>query len=423
MDTSSAELSAARMPKHVTLGVRNCREVTITAPTTPDEITGVLFNSCPENEPQAAVLQQELIIACSDLIAQKPFAFDGVLTIRLSWLADAISLMLNYMQSTGNIRKDSVIGKLNLSLSCTSSIHTSKCVEFECLASHVHGNNFVKNLISSRRPFLVFMYYMYRNCSTHCFLETDQSLSVYDLPPIVIKDVVVALLTKKYWHLLTPLQSRRLNGSLNRVPINFYDSVWKILERTQGGIVIAGRNLPQQPTLSDMTQFELTFAYKIESMLSVIGHPEYRHVLVELLCIIAIILERNCELIFSDKLDLDQLIFSAFRLYCSENGIRDMDDMTPFYELDNSDFTKNSSANYLTRVYQISILFYWYDRRLKMCISSARNFQSVVDCMLSGTLLNRRNTSTFMSGDSLRLTPMFLSERSDDQGYSSCSVS
>lgn len=30
-----------------------------------------------------------------------------------------------------------------------------------------------------------------------------------------------------------------------------------------------------------MTQFELTFAYKIESMMSVIAHPEYRQVLVE----------------------------------------------------------------------------------------------------------------------------------------------
>lgn len=52
----------------VTLGVRGCGEVTISSPTTPDVITDVLFSSCPEDEPQAAVLQQELIIACSDLV-------------------------------------------------------------------------------------------------------------------------------------------------------------------------------------------------------------------------------------------------------------------------------------------------------------------------------------------------------------------
>lgn len=32
-------------------------------------------------------------------ICKKPYAFDGVLTIRLSWLSDAISLMLDYLQS------------------------------------------------------------------------------------------------------------------------------------------------------------------------------------------------------------------------------------------------------------------------------------------------------------------------------------
>lgn len=40
----------------------------------------------------------------------------------------------------------------------------------------------------------------------------------------------------------------------------------------------------QQPTLSDMTQYELTFAYEIESMMSVIAHPEYRQILVEVKC-------------------------------------------------------------------------------------------------------------------------------------------
>ncbi|MCP9266171.1 Phosphorylase b kinase regulatory subunit beta [Dirofilaria immitis] len=91
--------------KQITIGVIGYREMTITAPTTPDQIADALFNSYPEDEPQAAVLQQELIIACSDLIAQKPHAFDGVLTIRLSWLTDAMSLMLNYMRSAENIKK------------------------------------------------------------------------------------------------------------------------------------------------------------------------------------------------------------------------------------------------------------------------------------------------------------------------------
>ncbi len=37
----------------------------------------------------------------------------------------------------------------------------------------------------------------------------------------------------------------------------------------------------QQPTLSDMTQSELTFAYRIDGMMSIIAHPEYRQLMVE----------------------------------------------------------------------------------------------------------------------------------------------
>lgn len=43
----------------------------------------------------------------------------------------------------------------------------------------------------------------------------------------------------------TPLQRRQLNGALNRVPSDFYDLVWGILERTPGGIQVAGFLLPQ----------------------------------------------------------------------------------------------------------------------------------------------------------------------------------
>ncbi|KAK6109710.1 Glycosyl hydrolases 15 family protein [Brugia pahangi] len=346
--------------KQITVGVSGCREMTITAPTTPDEIAVALFDSYPENEPQASVLQQELIIACSDLIAQKPYAFDGVLTIRLAWLSDAMSLMLNYMRSAGSVKKGSVVGMLNKSISSTQA-------------------NF------------------YAKKSTVMRLELGENLSVYDLSPILVKDVVAALLTRKYWHLLTPLQSRRLNGSLNRVPPNFYDSVWKILERTQGGIVIAGQHLPQQPTLSDMTPFELTFSYKIESMMSAIEHPEYRQILVELLCIIAVILERNSELIFSDKLDLDQLISTAFRQYCSDHDIADGNDMTSFYELDDSDLSRNSTASYFAR--------------------------AVIDSLLNGICLTKRKITTFMPSDSLSCAPASNPERPDNQGYNGCLVS
>ena len=77
------------------------------------------------------------------------------------------------------------------------------------------------------------------------------------------------------------LQQRQLNGSLNRVPPDFYERVWKVVGKTPEGIVVANHHLPQQPTLSDMTEYELTFAFAVDDLLNAIAHPEYRQMMVE----------------------------------------------------------------------------------------------------------------------------------------------
>jgi len=53
--------------------------------------------------------------------------------------------------------------------------------------------------------------------------------------------------------------------------------------RCPGGIVVNGRELPQQTTLSSMTRSELTFALLVESLLHHIQLPEYRQIIVEVI--------------------------------------------------------------------------------------------------------------------------------------------
>jgi phosphorylase kinase alpha/beta subunit len=55
--------------KQLFLGISQNREVSISSPSTPAEIANAIFNSCPDDQPQVAVFQQELIIACSDLVS------------------------------------------------------------------------------------------------------------------------------------------------------------------------------------------------------------------------------------------------------------------------------------------------------------------------------------------------------------------
>lgn len=82
---------------------------------------------------------------------------------------------------------------------------------------------------------------------------------------------------------LTVLGRRRLEGCLCRVPAHFYNHVWEVLLRCPGGICVNEQELPQQPTLSNMTRSELTFALLVESLLHHIQLPEYRQIIVEVL--------------------------------------------------------------------------------------------------------------------------------------------
>lgn len=103
-----------------------------------------------------------------------------------------------------------------------------------------------------------------------------------------------------------------MNGALNRAPINFYDRIWNILQRAKGGIIIAGHHLPQEPTLSIMTQNELTFSYNMEAMMSDVPTPEHRQLIVELLTIVSTLMERNPEIMFADSLNCDKVRHSNF---------------------------------------------------------------------------------------------------------------
>lgn len=101
---------------------------------------------------------------------------------------------------------------------------------------------------------------------------------------------------------------RQLTGELCRVPKDFYDKVWSLLSCTNVGIVIGGKILRSVPILTNMTQDDLNFALKVESLLSGIDCPKLRQVNVELLMALHVILERNPEIRFeSDPLDLDKV--------------------------------------------------------------------------------------------------------------------
>uniref|UniRef100_A0A8C4F5M5 Phosphorylase b kinase regulatory subunit n=1 Tax=Dicentrarchus labrax TaxID=13489 RepID=A0A8C4F5M5_DICLA len=180
---------------------------------------------------------------------------------------------------------------------------------------------------------------------------------IHQLSPSDIKQLLLDVLqpqhTTRSW-----LNRRQIDGSLNRTPLGFYDRVWQILERTPNGIVVAGTHLPQQPTLSDMTMYEMNFSLLVEDTLKNIVLPEYRQIVVELLMVVSIVLERNPELEFSDKVDLDGLVKEAFNDFQRDRsrfeGIEKQDDMEAFYNT--PPVGKRGTSSYLTKAVMIQLL-------------------------------------------------------------------
>ncbi|KAH0519277.1 Phosphorylase b kinase regulatory subunit beta [Microtus ochrogaster] len=179
----------------------------------------------------------------------------------------------------------------------------------------------------------------------------EPAVDLYQLSPSEVKQLLLDILqpqqSGRCW-----LDRRQIDGSLNRTPPGFYDRVWQILERTPNGIVVAGKHLPQQPTLSDMTMYEMNFSLLVEDILGNIDQPKYRQIIVELLMVVSIVLERNPELEFQDKVDLDRLVKEAFLEFQKDEsrlkGTEKQDDMTSFYNT--PPLGKRGTCSYLMKV-------------------------------------------------------------------------
>lgn len=239
--------------KQLTVGVLGHEETLVDKPLTPREIKDMLYNKVQPYDLYQAVLQQEIIVYLGKLISTNPTLFAGILMIRIGWI---IRAMLIYMESFYTIRQGED------TLRPLDSLSPSELRRLVSRTLHICDKN--------------------NDCGSNT---------------------------------TTPLQRRQINGALTRVPQHFYENVWRILAKTPKGITLADYHLPQQPTMSDMTMRELNFSLLVELALSRVAVPEYRSIVVEMVMVIATILQRNPELEFREQVDLDKLVGEANALF------------------------------------------------------------------------------------------------------------
>ncbi len=128
-------------------------------------------------------------------------------------------------------------------------------------------------------------------------------------------------------------QRRQLEGSLNRIPKDFYKGVWQLLNQCKGIVIgdkLERRNrLDSYPLVLEMTPGETNFALRIEHLLNKIQVPEYRRLNIEALLELTAIAQGNPELRIEDHIVLDVLIGHAVRIAWLQDHAEQTDDYAP----------------------------------------------------------------------------------------------
>nr|XP_015219272.1 PREDICTED: phosphorylase b kinase regulatory subunit alpha, liver isoform isoform X1 [Lepisosteus oculatus]XP_015219273.1 PREDICTED: phosphorylase b kinase regulatory subunit alpha, liver isoform isoform X1 [Lepisosteus oculatus]XP_015219274.1 PREDICTED: phosphorylase b kinase regulatory subunit alpha, liver isoform isoform X1 [Lepisosteus oculatus]XP_015219275.1 PREDICTED: phosphorylase b kinase regulatory subunit alpha, liver isoform isoform X1 [Lepisosteus oculatus] len=108
------------------------------------------------------------------------------------------------------------------------------------------------------------------------------------------------------------LRRRRLDGAINRVPMGFYQKVWKILQKCHG-LSIDGYVLPSSTT-REMTACEIKFAVHVESVLNHVPQPEYRQLLVEAILVLTLVADMEVQSV-GGIIHIDRIVHMANDLF------------------------------------------------------------------------------------------------------------
>ncbi len=266
--------------KQITVGKAYSQASLITTPMPHDEIMEKIQAFCGEDS-RDRPLTQEILIYLSVLIKTDPHLFDELLTLRVSYL---ILLVTSELAQEMETPQDEAYEHL---------MHLSP-FEIKSRLRHVLEGYVGLNQTLFRRESLR--------------VKKAGTIQWVMLP----EDNADEPVGGSWW------RQRQRDGSLNRVPKDFYPRVWSVLQHCRGVIIgdkLERRNrLNSELILSEMTPEEKNFALRVEHLLNKIQAPEYRQLNAEALIELAAIVERNSDLQVEENIVLDVLIGHAVRL-------------------------------------------------------------------------------------------------------------
>jgi phosphorylase kinase alpha/beta subunit len=264
--------------KQVAIGLAYSEAALITQPLPHGEMMEKMRTFCREDI-RDRVLTQEILLYLSLLMKAEPKLFKGLLTLRVGYL---IVLLTNDLAQELKVTQDEAYERL-MQLS-PFAIKTR-----------------LEQILSG---------YEQRNRSV--FQQESLKLGLKEAEI----DWIVPINEPEEpqdW-----LRYRQVEGARGTIPQEFYPSVWKLLNHCKGLVIgdkLERRNrLESELLLAEMTPGERNFALQVEHLLNKIVAPEYRHVNIEALMELSVIVQNNPDIKFEEYIVLDILIGHAVRL-------------------------------------------------------------------------------------------------------------
>lgn len=267
--------------KQIAVGKAYSEDSIIARPGSYTEVMDKIRQFCGEDI-RDRVLTQEVLIYLGLLIKAEPQLFKGLLTLRVSYF-----ILLLTSELARELR-----------------VTQNEAYEYLMQLSPFEIKNRLRQVLTEYEEM-------------NQILKQQESLRVKQ-PEKDIEWVVVPLSEEPQMPAGGWRRKRQMEGAVNRVPKDFYPSVWGLLRHCKGLIIgdkLERRNrLDSHIILSEMTPGEKNFALQIEHLLNKIVAPEYRQVNIEALMELAAITQRNPELQVEEYIVLDVLVGHAVRL-------------------------------------------------------------------------------------------------------------
>ncbi|XP_023653363.1 phosphorylase b kinase regulatory subunit alpha, skeletal muscle isoform isoform X2 [Paramormyrops kingsleyae] len=299
LDEACSDLLAHQ--KHLTVGLPpEPREKTISAPLPPDQLAK-LIEEASENNITVAVLTQEIMVFLAMNIRTQPSLFSEMFRLRIGLIIQVMATEL--AQSLSCSGEEATESLMSLSPSDLKNLlhHILSGKEFGVQKSVRSVDSGVSPAISiqevgnvgatkSERVGISKLKSDIKLTLTPHSLDVERIDSGrYKLPSVESFDTSPISTMPRDNRQGQWLRRRRLDGALNRVPIGFYQKVWKILQKCHG-LSIEGFVLPSSTT-REMTPGEIKFAVHVETVLNRVPQPEYRQLLVEAILVLTMLAE------------------------------------------------------------------------------------------------------------------------------------